>query len=271
MNTYRLSSNGALCKNSSLGQLMKWKIGDKYIKTSTIDNTSLKSQFMWESYGEVIAYYIAKHIGIQSVKYSLCKVIIDNNIETIACESSEYKPKDYIEYDIGKLIKQKKINLSGYGIEAYNTICSRFGKVQGFMSTLNSMLLLDSLILNEDRHFGNFGILINNHNGNIITIPIFDNGNCLFCHKHIEDIEYTPDLKQYLRCKPFDTDFDSQLNIVKIDTEQLNKLVELKQYIPTLLNRLEGQGLPRYRSKFIKDLLFDRIDTIISIKGNGEV
>ena len=40
-----------------------------------------------------------------------------------------------------------------------------------------SMLVFDALIYNEDRHFGNFGVLRDNHSGNIIApAPIFDNG-----------------------------------------------------------------------------------------------
>ena len=39
------------------------------------------------------------------------------------------------------------------------------------------MLVFDALIYNEDRHFGNFGLLRNNHTGEIIApAPIFDNG-----------------------------------------------------------------------------------------------
>ena len=45
------------------------------------------------------------------------------------------------------------------------------------------MLVFDALIYNEDRHFGNFGVLRDNHSGNIIApAPIFDNGLSLFCY-----------------------------------------------------------------------------------------
>ena len=39
------------------------------------------------------------------------------------------------------------------------------------------MLVFDAVILNEDRHFGNFGVLRDNHTGKIIApAPVFDNG-----------------------------------------------------------------------------------------------
>lgn len=40
MKSYSLSSVDALSVNSSGGQLLKWKIGDTYIKTSTLDKRS---------------------------------------------------------------------------------------------------------------------------------------------------------------------------------------------------------------------------------------
>ena len=52
-----------------------------------------------------------------------------------------------------------------------------------FSEQIRSMLVFDALIYNEDRHFGNFGVLRDNHSGNIIApAPIFDNGLSLFCY-----------------------------------------------------------------------------------------
>ena len=44
------------------------------------------------------------------------------------------------------------------------------------------MLVFDAVILNEDRHFGNFGLLVDSHTNKIIApAPIFDNGLSLLC------------------------------------------------------------------------------------------
>lgn len=40
--------------------------------------------------------------------------------------------------------------------------------------------LLDALTLNNDRHFNNLGIIINEENGTVKEAPIFDNGDSLF-------------------------------------------------------------------------------------------
>ena len=43
------------------------------------------------------------------------------------------------------------------------------------------MLGFDALIFNTDRHFGNFGFLIDSHSNRIIApAPLFDHGNSLF-------------------------------------------------------------------------------------------
>jgi hypothetical protein len=50
-----------------------------------------------------------------------------------------------------------------------------------FADAVRDMLVFDALVYNEDRHFGNFGLLRNNHTGKIIApAPIFDNGLSLF-------------------------------------------------------------------------------------------
>ena len=43
------------------------------------------------------------------------------------------------------------------------------------------MLIFDALICNIDRHFGNFGFLIDNQTNQIVSpAPLFDHGNSLF-------------------------------------------------------------------------------------------
>jgi len=50
-----------------------------------------------------------------------------------------------------------------------------------FADNIRDMLVFDALTYNEDRHFGNFGLLRDNHTGKITApAPIFDNGVSLF-------------------------------------------------------------------------------------------
>lgn len=71
--------------------------------------------------------------------------------------------------------------------------CSKAGP--SFIETVKDMLVFDCLICNEDRHFGNFGILRDNHSGKFIApASIFDNGLSLFCHADENDLA---DLDRY--------------------------------------------------------------------------
>lgn len=266
MNTYNLSSQNSITQNSSGGKLLKWKVGNKYIKTSTIDTTSLTPRFMYESYGEVIVYKLAKRLGFNCVEYKLCKVIIDNQVETIACESNDFKQLGYIDYSIGKLMLLGKIPKLFYGeYDSYNILLNTLKFIPEFRRYLDTLILLDSITLNDDRHFGNFGLLINRQ-CEMKVQPIFDNGNSLFCHKHIDGMNYDEKLIQYLVCKPFNRSFNEQLKLIDKSIIEKDKLKESIPYIHGVIDRLREKGLPDTRAKFTKDLLKDRITTIISME-----
>ena len=50
-----------------------------------------------------------------------------------------------------------------------------------FEKALNDMIVFDALIFNTDRHYGNFGFLVDSHNNKIVApAPLFDHGNSLF-------------------------------------------------------------------------------------------
>lgn len=52
------------------------------------------------------------------------------------------------------------------------------------------MPVFDALIYNEDRHFGNFGLLRDNHTGQIVApVPIFNNGLSLMAFVGKDDLD----------------------------------------------------------------------------------
>lgn len=64
---------------------------------------------------------------------------------------------------------------SGSIISVFNYI-----KELGFQTDLSNLLLFDAITANQDRHFGNFGLLRDNNTGKYIGLaPIFDNGESL--------------------------------------------------------------------------------------------
>jgi hypothetical protein len=65
------------------------------------------------------------------------------------------------------------------GLKACLDYYAELGK--DFLEDMRSMLVFDAVVYNEDRHFGNFGVLRDNHSGAVIApAPLFDHGLSLF-------------------------------------------------------------------------------------------
>ena len=107
-------------------------------------------------------------------------------------------------------------------------------------------------MLNEDRHFGNFGMIRNANTGEFIKpAPVFDTGSSLFHNSVVVDCEA-------VRAKPFAKDFEEQIkpmdiapyrnNIlaVKENTEQIfwevfENAFEDKERLAAILSVVQGQ------------------------------
>ena len=98
--------------------------------------------------------------------------------------------------------------------ENYELVIGLFTKLTGLDARryLDTMLLFDYLICNEDRHLNNFGILLGDATGAFRFPPLFDNGYAL----GFMQAEHKP-VEQYLyscKAKPFSTSFSKQLHLV---------------------------------------------------------
>lgn len=171
-----------------------------------------------EPYMEYYASQIADMMGINHVHYDLEKW---KKILASKCLLFTDINTSYIS--IGKIVRSgglKKV------IEYYDDL----GKE--FFNQIRDMLVFDALIMNEDRHFGNFGLLIDNHTGNIkAPAPIFDNGLSLLCYisKDKYDIEY---MRKYAetRISAYNLEFDEIVKDVITDRQkrQLTKMLNFK-------------------------------------------
>lgn len=69
-----------------------------------------------------------------------------------------------------------------------------------FVDALREMLVFDAVICNVDRHFGNFGFLIDSRNNQIIApAPLFDHGNSLFNFAGTDCWEREEGLEEYVQ------------------------------------------------------------------------
>ena len=67
-----------------------------------------------------------------------------------------------------------------------------------YVTALNHMLVFDAIVCNVDRHFGNFGFLVDNETNQIVApAPLFDHGNSLFNYAGQDDFSSDEALARY--------------------------------------------------------------------------
>lgn len=124
---------------------------------------------------------------------------------------------------------------------------------------IKSMLVFDAVIYNEDRHFGNFGILRDNRSGVVIgAAPIFDNGLSLFNFAMPNDFM---DLDSYARTRgtPYGIGFETVCREVMgpIQMRQLRKLIGFTFQRHHRLNLPDDRlvAIERHLQKRVRQLL----------------
>ncbi len=152
------TTNGMLpkCWRRESGSIKLYKGG-----TSGASNTGN------EPYSEFYAAQIAEILGINAIGYGLSKW------QSELCSTCElFTSKDYSFMPVGRLVTKG-------GMKAVREYYGSLG--EEFISALDDMLVLDAVICNVDRHFGNFGFLVDNRTNKIAApAPLFDHGNSLF-------------------------------------------------------------------------------------------
>lgn len=129
-----------------------------------------------EPYAEFYAYQVAKEMGIDAVPYNLSKY---NGKLCSTCEL--FTSKDISFVPVSRIVTDGGISAV---IEYYKNLGEKY------FSKLIDMLTFDAIVCNTDRHFGNFGFLIDNSSNKIVDIaPIFDNGLSLCCFAMEDDFE----------------------------------------------------------------------------------
>ena len=137
-----------------------------------------------EPYSEFYAYQVAKAMHIDAIPYNLSRW------EGELCSTCDlFTSKEYAYLPVGELVT------SG-GMKAVRTFYEGLG--EQYVKALNDMLVLDALICNTDRHFGNFGFLVDNASNQIAApAPLFDHGNSLFNYAGSDDLQSDQALTSY--------------------------------------------------------------------------
>ncbi len=243
--------------NTTDGRLKKTWIIDN--KKRYLLKGAYKNEVM-QPFNEVLGSMICDRLNIEHTTYTLdivndkvvskCECFINTNTELVTAhqilsetEDKENAYEEYIKILIDNGIKDCR-------------------------NKLEDMFLLDYLILNEDRHLNNFGIIRDVNNLKWLSIaPIYDNGQSL------NIIDYTDDEliingkgRFFYKVESFDNIIKIIKDINKYDLTKLDGVVEefdlllhKYQYITNMTDR---------RINKICILLMSRINKLKSIQNN---
>ena len=198
-----------------------------------------------EPYSEFYAFQIAGAMGLNAVKYNLKKW---KGQLFSTCELFTRKEVSYIP--TGRIVTE-----GGWG-----AVISYY-KALGDMhyNSLVDMLIFDAVICNEDRHFGNFGLIVeNNTNAIIDTAPMFDHGLSLFNYAMDDDMQ---DIDAYAKTRLMVTSQDfltfSKEIITKNQKKKLQKLIdfEFEKHSTYNLSTFRLETTEKFIQKRVKELL----------------
>ena len=200
-----------------------------------------------EPYSEFLASAVAERMGLYSVHYDLEKW---QGQLCSTCKAFTNINTSYASfYSVAKQT------------EVVDVLRFYFHISDDAFEKIASMFVFDSLIINEDRHVTNFGVLRDNASGQIIgPAPIFDNGYSLF--NFVQDADMN-DLISYHKDKltalyvPFDDMAAAVMG--PLQKEQLRRMIGFH------LPRHPLYNLPEARLGKIEDFLQKRVQQLLLI------
>ena len=206
-----------------------------------------------EPYSEYYACQIAKTMGLPCVFYDL-----ENWKGILASKCKLFTDKDTSFVPIGRILKKPTLKKC---LDYYQSLGEHF------YEEMCSMLVFDAVIYNEDRHFGNFGVLRDNHTGKILApAPIFDNGLSLFNYAMPEDFKEL-DAYAKTRANPYRISYEEVCREV-MGTKQK---AQLRKLIGFTFTRHPSMNLPEERLEAIEKQIALRTRELLAIPTRTKV
>lgn len=233
------TTNGMLpkCWRRIGGKIYLYKGG-----TFGASNTGMKP------YSEFYAAQIAQVMGIDAIPYNLSKW------KGELCSYCElFTSKEYSYIPVGRIVKAG-------GMKAVREYYKTLGN--DYVKALDDMIVLDALICNTDRHYGNFGFLVDNKTNKIAApAPLFDHGNSLFNFAARDDMDSYEHFKKYantlLPCVYDDFIGEAKAVLTKEHRDKLRGLLNFK------FKKHPRYNLPEKRLKMIEKQIRDRAKLLL--------
>ena len=207
---------------------------------------------------EVIATRVMQLLGIPCVPYtviwnkgapySLCADFVDENTELVPARQ----------------IARTREQPDNQSLYRHFVNCAEKLGIPGVVPFLDRMIVLDYIILNEDRHLNNFGAVRDARTQEWLGMaPVFDSGNSLGCDKTV----FMMKDRDEIICKPFRKTHEEQLKLVtSFDWIDFSALAEVPEIISAVLSdKKAADHLDERRIAAISDLAAWRIEVLETI------
>lgn len=237
--------------NTSDGYLAKkWIIRDD----KRVLLKSGEKPYYQEPYNEVVASKISELLDINAVKY---EILIEHEKVYSACENMINTDEELVPAYYLINSKNKPNDTSFY--EYYVSLCENYG-IKNARNELEDMIVLDYIMLNEDRHQRNYGVIRNVNTLKFERLaPIFDTGFSLFYNTDTNDIN---DKGFSIRPKGFTSTFEKSIELVKSwDRYDFNKLNYIDEFMEEIFSNFSNERKNKLMSVVknrIKDLKLQR-------------
>ncbi len=213
--------------NTTDGMLKKaWVIEDgiRYLLKS-----GYKTEVL-QPFNEVLASEICKRLGFNHVTYTLD---LYKNTVVSKCPC-------FINKDIELVTAYQVVSdIWDFNVDSYEKYISKLEEmgINDARREVENMFILDFLIMNEDRHLNNFGIIRDVDTLKLVYVaPIFDNGQSLNINYYSEDeLHVTGEGRFFYEVRSFDEIIKVVKDIKRIDVSKLEGIPEwfdnlLRQY-----------------------------------------
>lgn len=224
----------------------RWQIAPD--GTRVLVKSGKAANLFQEPFNEVVATALCRRILPQGtyVPYELQPNGYPSFLSTCPCMVD----KDHELVIAGDVVRFHKSDPSKSRYENFAEICEGHG-VPDVRLGLSRMLVVDHIVANFDRHWGNFGVIVETETRRWVGLaPIYDTGESLWCDRALAN-DFRPYTKA-LYPMPFSTDISSQVeryagDLGWLDPEALDGFVDeavdvlaCNREVAAMPGRLEG-------------------------------
>jgi len=200
-----------------------------------------------EPYSEFYAFQIAETMGLKAIYYNLKKWK-----QQLCSTCALFTSKAFSYIPTGRIVTEG----------SWKSVIDYYHKLgEHYYQSLIDMLIFDAIICNEDRHFGNFGLMVDNQTNTIVdTAPLFDNGLSLFNYAMEADLN---NVTAYAQTRLMATGQDfilfAKAVITKKQQEKLRKLIDFK------FKKHSRYNLPNKQLKIIEQFIQERVQELLDL------